>query len=326
MKKNIRKIPQHVTAQLEELPRYVVAGCAKTFSADALRAGDLKHLSVSVSKAGELVLPPGGSIIPPSDQGRYSEWNVDGREIVRDDLPKEQYPVTFEAPSWGSYTTHSVTQIRERYPRENISPRLNAIKIAAADAQPGRSHYALVFEVEEVLDKKAPNFDERLLECLNLLQENVGATGVQKTGATPSDYVKTLAVSWEILPPGSRDEAYAHLFRGRTVTLQQRDQFAERYDFFAKLTPQKIVVGTSTMQRYLGAQITSDLVVFENMQYGNAVYVMYEEWRTLSQKNRVELMAGLHGKNFDRVVHRDGWKDEVKELIKVHLKSKKRRG
>jgi len=50
-------------------------------------------------------------------------------------------------------------------------------------------------------------------------------------------------------------------------------------------------------------------VVFENVEYGNAAYAMFEQWETLSQRTRLELLAGP-AEGFIRVVHRPGWQDE----------------
>ncbi len=52
------------------------------------------------------------------------------------------------------------------------------------------------------------------------------------------------------------------------------------------------------------------------MEYGNALYTMFEDWQTLSQKSRIELLSGRYGKNFERVVHKKGWKERVRKIIK----------
>ena len=57
-----------------------------------------------------------------------------------------------------------------------------------------------------------------------------------------------------------------------------------------------------------------DLVVFENIDYGNAIYVMYEDWQELSQKSRVELRASQD--NFTRIQHTKHWKYRLRAEIK----------
>jgi len=93
-------------------------------------------------------------------------------------------------------------------------------------------------------------------------------------------------------------------------------------DFLASLKPEKMVYGQSGLHRYFGAMLADDLVVFENVEYGNAAYVMYDDWHTLSQKSRTELLSGKHGDNFERVIHAGEWKNRVRFLIEARLQKK----
>jgi hypothetical protein len=316
-KRNLRTIPQRVLAELRSLPRTVVAGCARTFTADELELGALKHLKVSVRDR-ILVLPDGGVIVPPSKSGKYSTRNRDGYEVVRKDLPKELFFVTVESPNWGdasTYGTHDVDLPHHRYPRDAYPPRLSVVRVRALNARRGLKNYTLVFEVDEALDQKSRSFKGRLLELLNLLQENTGTCGIQKSDASLSDYLGALRLGWDILPPGTKDETLARIFAGRKPTRAEKQTAGERYDFFQKLNPQKHVFGTSGFNRYFGALIRTDLVVFENLAYGNAVYVMFRNWKKLSRMNRIDLMRGRAGKDFERVVHAAGWEAEVSRIV-----------
>ena len=49
------------------------------------------------------------------------------------------------------------------------------------------------------------------------------------------------------------------------------------------MKPTEIVLGMSGNTRYLGAKYAEDLVVFENLEYGNAIYILYENWKILSK-------------------------------------------
>ena len=81
------------------------------------------------------------------------------------------------------------------------------------------------------------------------------------------------------------------------------------------LQPKALVFGTSGFQRYFGGMLEDDLVIFENIEYGNAIYLMYENWEELSQRSRIELLSGRCGHNFDRVVHSSGWRDRVHDIV-----------
>ena len=318
-KSNLRLIPKSITGKLKTLSgRPIIAACSRIYSTEELAAGHLNHLGVGFSN-GKISHP--SAVIPPETQGKYSDWNVNGVEIIRKDLPKETHYNTVESPNWGdSYNgTHTVYLPYEKYPRDFVGPRLIQIKISTAKSNLERSKYMIVFEVDRILDQKKRGFNDDLLACLNLLQENVGMCGVQPSGATLADYIRTLTVSWEVLPPGTRDEAVARLFRGRTPSAKEKAEVEERYDFLMSLQPAKFVYGTSGLQRYFGGLLRDDLVVFENIQYGNAIYIMFESWKELSQRTRTELLSGRFGRNFERVMHGSGWKGQVRAIIKERL-------
>ncbi len=320
-KKNLIKIPASIRTKLSKINiRYIVAGCLITYSREALLNGELKHLSIKFEND-EIKKP--NEIVPHSDRGKYSFRNINGYEEKRRDLPKETYPITFEAPNWGdSYNgTHEVTWYRERYQVESHSPRLSEIKIEFLDSSPNLENYTIKFEVSEVLDKESDNFDDRLLECLNLLQENLYQCGIEAVDSTITDYIESIQLSWEILPPGTKEEAIQRLFRDTKPTKEQENIVGDRYDFLLKLKPIKLIYGNSGFQRYFGALIRENLVVFENIRYGNAIYIMHENWEELSVRSRLELLSGRFGNNFERVIHRAGWKKKARNIIKGFLVS-----
>jgi hypothetical protein len=148
-----------------------------------------------------------------------------------------------------------------------------------------------------------------------LLQENVGACGVAKAGSTFADYCKTLIVSWEILPPGTLDDAIARLYRDRKPSQEEEVVIQDRHAFMMSLKPQCLVYGASGFARYFGGMIRSNLVIFENIRHGNAVYIMFEDWETLSRRTRVDLLSGVCGKGFERVIHVKDWKSKVKRIL-----------
>lgn len=315
-KKNFRKIPNSIVLKLNKIAsNQIVAGCVKVFSANDIKEGLLSHLSIKLIDTG-LFYPT--SILPPQNRGKYSHRNKNGYEIIRKDLPKETHSRSVDVPNWGdrSKGTHDVDWSYEKYPREFHAPESLKIRIESPNGALGQDTYVIKFEVEEVMDKKSRDFKERLLKNLNILQENIGYCDVLAAGRSLKEYLETLRVSWEILPPGTREETLARLSKGRILSEQERKDMEDRYDFFQGLKPATLVYGMSGSERYLGALLRDNLVVFENMEYGNAIYVMFEDWKTLSQKSRVELLSGRYGKKFERVVHRKGWKDQVRKIIR----------
>ena len=50
-------------------------------------------------------------------------------------------------------------------------------------------------------------------------------------------------------------------------------------------------------------------------EYGNAIYVMFEDWEELSKRSRLELLRDRNGAAFERIVHRPGWKDALTTIV-----------
>lgn len=314
-RKNIRKIPDGIKIKLDLISgNDIVVFVVKTIPKSDVETGKFSHLGIQIDND-KLSYP--SSIIPPANQGRFSSRNINGYVVRRDDLPKEPFTISFDAPNWGdwSYGSHTVDFSRERYPREHYAPKLSEIKIECQNDDFNRSHFLFKFEIDAVLNKIKSEFEEDLFFYLNILQENVSGFDVAKAGTSFNDHLKSLNLSWELLPPGNLELVIRKIFKNKEPTVQAFDTVKDRYQFFNQLNAQSIVVGSSGMQRYFGALIRDDLVVFENLKYGNAVYVMFENWKVLSQKSRIDLLSGRYGKNFERVVHLPGWKQSVIRII-----------
>lgn len=314
-KKNIHKIPKDLQNKIDQIKvNEIVAGCAVKFKAIDIREGKLDHLGISLSDSG-LIVP--SYIIPSVDQGKYSERNINGFELVRKDLPLETHYNSIESPNWGdSYNgTHTVNLPYQKYRRDFQPPRELEIIMSCKDIQAGLPSYIISFRVQEILNKNSVGFKDSLFENLNLLQENVGAIGVEAANLSISEYAKSLQVSWEILPPGSLNETLQRVFRGKTPTMQQNDTTTERYKFFQSLKPQSLVFGQSGFRRYFGALLEENLVVFENVEYGNAIYILFDNWEELSKLSRLDLLSGRFNGSFERVIHSSEWKSKVQAIV-----------
>jgi hypothetical protein len=232
------------------------------------------------------------------------------------DLPKVTKTQDLEAPNFGDWSkgSHTVSWEREVYQRDDWPPKFLTIEISLVGEEVGEGNLLFKFQVEQVLNKRDPIFEQYLLYNLNLLQENTGVSDVFASDATLADYLGTIQVAWEILPPGERDENIARILSGTNASPQQRTAFTDRYDFLISLGPEKIIRGNSGFQRYFGAQFADDLVAFENVEYGNAIYVMFEDWVELSRRSRLELLSGPQDQ-FERVIHRSGWQRRLRRII-----------
>lgn len=317
-KKNFRKLPKRILEKVKSLNDDIIVSCLIKFPRKELSDGKLSHLGISLDASG-LHFPH--KKVPPENRGKYSRRNINGVTLVRKDLPKQTGYTTRTVPNWGDYSKgeHTVKIPHHKYLRDFISPVGVGIRISCHNAIPGLQNYAILFEIDEVLNKSSNNFEERLLELINIMQENLTECDVNNSTATFIDYISTVKLAWEILPPGDRDQVIQRLTQGSNINPFVNQIITSRCDFMDTLNPTGMIVGTSGLHRYLGAIIKGDLIVFENILYGNAIYIMYEDWDVLSRRSRTDLLSGKFGTNFERVVHTAGWENRVRGIIKKHL-------
>jgi hypothetical protein len=246
--------------------------------------------------------------------------------VVRKDLPMIKKTRSWYTPNWGDWSrgSHLHTHTRDIYQRDFFPPKEVELSVSLLEKL-GDEELVLKFAVEQVLSKHMTDFEAELLYNLNILQENVGAADVFPSAATLAEYMATVRVDWEILPAGTIDEVLRRMLAGkRQVSAERQKIMEDRLQTFSRFAPEHYVAGTSGFLRYFGAMYADDLVVFENLAYGNALYVMYENWKTVSQRSRIDLLKGPRDE-FDRIEHRDGWVNRLGALLREHRKARRNR-
>lgn len=324
-KKHFRTVPEAVLTKVNKIAGddFRVA-CVKRIPAADIAADKYAHIGLLL-KDDKLNFPK--EQLPPGSNGRYSRINLQGEELVLRDEPMVSKTYSIEAPNWRNHGTHTVEWDRMIYRRQWFAPKELTLEIELlGEETEAEKIYVIRFAINEVLNRKSLRFRKlaaltnELFFNLNLLQENVGAADVYASGATRDDYLKTLYVNWEILPPGQRNETIAKILSGfKSPSPAVRARLEERYDFLIKLKPEGFIAGTSGFRRYFGAKFSESLVVFENLEHGNAIYAMFEDWETLSKSSRTELLKGSKA-GFERIVHSKTWKRRLKQLVRNRLK------
>lgn len=311
-KRNILKVPNSVLTALEAIDTEMVTAAV----IKSLRKSEIlniyQHLNFPTFEAD---IP---NALPQPDLGKYSERNLHGWENSRRDLPKIKKTYYWETPNFGNasrYGTHVHYQEREVYPVEYHEPRMWPLAIEMLREGVGEDSPSIYkIYVDAPLDRKSPSFDDDLLFALNLLQENVGSIGIYSNDANRQDYLRTLHLDWQFFPPGEQEDFARRIMEGREISPEKKGRIERRIALFSRLKPQAFLEGKGGMSAYIGAKYADDLVVFENMNYGNALYVLYDDWEEISQRSRSELINGDPSK-IDRIVHKDGWEDVFRKIL-----------
>lgn len=315
-KRNLLKIPQQILDRIRTFDQddIVVA------SAKLLRLEDVSryaHLGMSIKDGGLITPEPR---IPDPKAGRYSLANVEGLEKTRKDLPMIKKEFEREVPNWGDWSngSHTITWTRDVYQRDFYPPK--QVEMSITLLEQSEKGYFVRFAIDQVINRRTQNFESELFYNLNLLQENIGSVDVFPSAATLAEYTASIRVDWQILPPGSVDEIIRKMLtRKGSITREQEESMKERITVMSRLKPEAYIAGTDGFLRYFGAKFGNDFVVFENIRYGNALYIMYESWQELSKKSRIDLLCGPRD-TFDRIEHRAEWESKLKAMVEGYRK------
>lgn len=319
-KKNIRVIPDKIRKKLRLIKnKTIIVGHSIQITKSDIKQNQWINIGLSCQ---ENEVKYSGTFIPQDSAGKFSDINVHGEVIIRKDLPKETAYNYVDTPNYGDsyYGYHEVALPYKRYPRDFIPPYFYEIAASYDNALEDIGIYIFSFRIIEPLTIDSKDFDKRLFHCLNLMQENIGGFDIFSNQDEMHTTASSIALDWEILPPGKIGHRLRQIALHKNLSQYDLDTIENRLSFFESLNPKNIIIGTSGLQRYLGAMIRDNLVVFENIKYGNAIYIMYENWKELSTKSRTELLSGRFGINFDRVIHKDGWEKSVRKIIAHHSK------
>jgi hypothetical protein len=193
----ILKVPQPLLNRLNAFAAddVVVAVVKRITAQDVERYQDL---GISI-ESDELALP--SSFVPPVEAGKYSRANVEGKDVVRKDLPMVTKTFSWESPNWGDWSngSHTHYMTREVYQRDFIPPKDVQLSITLLEVRDG-----LEFIVKFASASKLPT-SRRTCCTIDILQENLGAADVFPSAASLAQYLETVRVDWEILPVGSID-------------------------------------------------------------------------------------------------------------------------
>jgi hypothetical protein len=319
MQKNIRRVPQRVLDKISAFDQDdVIVAAVKLLRREDVAA--YSHLGLRLD-GDNLVTPE--TAPPHPSAGRYSRTNVEGMEIKRKDLPMVAKDFVVETPNFGDWSrgSHLMVWSRDVYQTDFVPPKEVTLSVTVLMARDDT--FTVKFAIDEPLNRRTKNFESALLFNLNLLQESVGAVDVFPNAASLQEFAASVSVAWQILPPGTVDEVIRGMLKGKPrVTPEQEKTMRERIGVLGKLKPEAYITGSDKFLRYFGAKFGDDFVAFENVKYGNAIYLMYDDWKALSQRSRLELLAGSRD-SFERIIHRDGWQDTLAHRVKTYRASKK---
>ncbi|MGR2662646.1 hypothetical protein ACUXVY_13735 [Chromobacterium haemolyticum] len=252
-----------------------------------------------------------GMEIIPKGIGKFTTFNANGKEIIRDDLPKE----TVYKMIWGTTrdwhgNLHSQLQNRKfsMYPREWIEAPEESLKIITKNGEKLVISRSIQTENE---DKK------NIIHLANIFLEAFGGYNLINEDLTPLLPYKTKKLNWQILPPGEHPfEKITKLIDKATNELDKPGKRVAGYRISSILShkPDFIAMGNGGFHGYMVMGFSKkNLYVLESPIFGNATYIFKGDWENLSKLTKKDIVRNSLQEY--RLVHSKSWRVELRRIL-----------
>ena len=264
-----------------------------------------------LARLGFEAIPSEGDALLPSAIGKISEFNSNGKQITRKDLPKQ----TESRMSWRTWkdwhgNTHSGVQMRkvEVYPRELVAPPSEYLFVLTGQ------HGLMLCSRE--LSIKADG-EGCIIHVVNLFLELFGKFEITDSKLNPNTGVQVKKLNWRIFPPGvypfiKAKEALSTFMMG--LNEKDRPVVEERIKIVTSHSPDFLAVGIGGFKDYVVFGFTSKgKYVLESPALGNATYIFTNNWQELSAMTKKQILDGsLHEA---RIIHNNKWRSSLREIL-----------
>ncbi|MGR8826063.1 hypothetical protein N2E09_00400 [Leuconostoc citreum] len=314
---HFRKIPEKLLFTLSQIKSNTVL-VSTNISVSAKDLTDGKYRKWNINSINDLADNSVIDFIPSKKEGPTSKINLVGKTIILRDLPKEDKSWNITGPNFGDYSkgTHTATITQPVFQREYELPREIHLSIKQTDTEHSKDELQLQIWIKEPLRRDEKTFSDDLLFGLNLLQESTGNSGIISSSRSENDkLIEEKQKDWEFLPVGTGDIRGTILQKiGNKKVISDSSQ--ERIDYFTN-PPFKIVGhinGINSFERYIGLELPNGIVILENFNYGNAIFVFKKDWESFSKMTRGELIK-RKSSDTERIPHKKNWKINLETVL-----------
>ena len=260
-----------------------------------------------------------GLSILPSVIGKFTSFNANCKEILRPDLPKEQYSVSYTSttydwhrnPHYGMRTRTAMRIAREHIPAP-------AIMFSIAKTKSGTYITSPVLNITE--ENSAVNIHNITLklECFDEIE-------ILDTTKEPLITTKFKKVLWTVLPKGKYPwNEISKLIFSNTQSTSASDSDKEVIEARLKLInvykPDFIATGHAGFNGYFifGFE-NKNTYVLESIFLDNATYIFKKDWEVLSQLTKAEIING--NLEYERIVHNKVWNRAIGDRLSKAIRN-----
>jgi len=257
-----------------------------------------------------------GETVLPKPVGRASLYNAEGKYIIHKDRPMETAYRTVEW-SWtewhGRYNQVEKTDFRDvpykRYPRTHVAAP--SLELTLSTNTQGEK----VVLTPLISDWR--NREKALLHAVNLMLDIFGECTFFDEKREQIIKAPVRQLNWKILPQGRhpfsevREQLKNELARVKEGNRSFVDHRLERINSFE---PEFTAVGQGGFSGYVIFGFPEkNIYVLESILYGNATYVLGDDWEKISRLSKAEILNdNLHK---ERIIHLRKWFEEIRKLL-----------
>lgn len=256
-----------------------------------------------------------GEIVLPKVIGPVTRRNAEGVYIIHKDKEKETCVrmVMWTRKQWaGRGRTEEVTDLVDvpykRYPRTFVPPNSIELKIVEKNG----SKFIVSPEIEFSIDNK-----NLIIHVVNLFLEIFGECEILDSNTEPIQFNKVIRLNWEVLPKGKypweiqkkRIEPFLKKSKGKN-----REVIEKRIEKINEYSPDFTALGRAGFNGYIVFGFErKNIYILESTKINNATYVLENNWKTLSQLSKAELLQNNLHKY--RIIHNKRWFEDIENIL-----------
>lgn len=255
---------------------------------------------------------PLGEKILPAVYGSISNFNANGSSEKLKDLPKETFYIsqTREIKDWHG-NSHSVfPSIKyKRYQTRFI----NAPSQELCILKDKEDCKIIASNVMQLTIENKP----LIKHTINLFLELFGECIVVDEEFFSRQQTPIIRLNWNILPKGVMPweklrESLIDLLE--KTAIESKEDSLNRFEYINSFCPDFVATGNGGFNDYVVFGFKNrNLYVLENSFAGNATYIFNNNWETLSQLSKAEILAERLQEH--RLIHKKYWKQEIKKIL-----------
>lgn len=265
-------------------------------------------------RVGLPITPKDGFSFLPGVSGKVSDHNANGTIVVRKDQ-KMEHVSRMIMRSWKDWhgNTHYGTQSRSypRYPRDFSPPPEELFYLIRIDD---------TLCVTSKILTLTETSEESILRVFNLFLESFGQCFIAGGDGKSITRPRFKRLNWDLLPQGDYPwQKLETLLRERIKVSCDEDVevVLHRIQRLRSLNPSNYGIGRGGFRGYIAIQYPkTGYWVLESSAFDNATYVFDQDWLTLTNLTKKEVLEGAVCKQ--RIIHDKTWFSKVKRALDLH--------